>query len=74
MKAIKEKLGLERNDLIALALLLGCDYCPKGVAHIGVVSKIIFWKFVILPNWDHVMTYRAYHSLLLCCSTRGMPD
>ena len=27
--------GLSRDDLVALALLLGCDYCPKGVPGVG---------------------------------------
>lgn len=39
MKAVKEMLGFSRNDLIALGLLLGCDYRPGGVAGVGVVSS-----------------------------------
>ena len=27
--------GLARDDLVALALLLGCDYCPRGVPGVG---------------------------------------
>ena len=27
--------GLTRADLVALSLLLGCDYCPGGVPGIG---------------------------------------
>jgi len=27
--------GLSRDDLVALALLLGCDYCPRGVPGVG---------------------------------------
>lgn len=32
------KLGMNRHNMIALGLLLGCDYAPKGVVGIGVVS------------------------------------
>ena len=35
MTDIRQELGLDREKLIALALLLGCDYCPKGVPGVG---------------------------------------
>ena len=30
-----EQLGLNQDSLIALALLLGCDYVPKGIPGVG---------------------------------------
>ena len=27
--------GLNRKDMVSLALLLGCDYCPQGVPNVG---------------------------------------
>ncbi|NXT85514.1 GEN endonuclease, partial [Zapornia atra] len=35
MPSIKEKLGCDRESLIGLAVLLGCDYLPKGVPGVG---------------------------------------
>ncbi|XP_008493544.2 flap endonuclease GEN homolog 1 [Calypte anna] len=35
MSSIKEKLGCNRESLIGLAVLLGCDYLPKGVPGVG---------------------------------------
>ncbi|NXR48931.1 GEN endonuclease, partial [Hippolais icterina] len=35
MSSIKEKLGCGRESLIGLAVLLGCDYLPKGVPGVG---------------------------------------
>uniref|UniRef100_A0A8C8RP05 GEN1 Holliday junction 5' flap endonuclease n=1 Tax=Pelusios castaneus TaxID=367368 RepID=A0A8C8RP05_9SAUR len=35
MSSIKEKLGCDREFLIGLAILLGCDYLPKGVPGVG---------------------------------------
>ncbi|XP_020639897.3 flap endonuclease GEN homolog 1 [Pogona vitticeps] len=35
MTAVEEKLGCSRESLIGLAVLLGCDYLPKGVPGIG---------------------------------------
>ncbi|XP_018009040.1 flap endonuclease GEN homolog 1, partial [Hyalella azteca] len=37
---IHHKLHLDRNALIALSLLLGCDYLPAGVSGVGVASAI----------------------------------
>ncbi len=27
--------GIGRRDMVGLALLLGCDYCPQGVLGVG---------------------------------------
>ncbi|NWU52356.1 GEN endonuclease, partial [Dromas ardeola] len=35
MCSIKEKLGCDRESLIGLGILLGCDYLPKGVPGVG---------------------------------------
>uniref|UniRef100_A0A8C5T4H9 Flap endonuclease GEN homolog 1 n=1 Tax=Malurus cyaneus samueli TaxID=2593467 RepID=A0A8C5T4H9_9PASS len=35
MSSIKEKIGCDRESLIGLAVLLGCDYLPKGVPGVG---------------------------------------
>ncbi|XP_078255413.1 flap endonuclease GEN homolog 1 [Rhinoraja longicauda] len=35
MSAIKSKLGLDRDALVGFAILLGCDYLPKGVPGVG---------------------------------------
>ena len=35
MQAIEDGLALSRRDLVAMALLLGCDYCPEGVVGVG---------------------------------------
>ncbi|XP_021247220.1 flap endonuclease GEN homolog 1 isoform X2 [Numida meleagris] len=35
MSSIKEKLGCDRESLIGLAVLLGCDYLPKGIPGVG---------------------------------------
>ena len=34
--------GLNRRNLVALALLLGCDYLPQGVAGVGREMAIKF--------------------------------
>ncbi|XP_043843346.1 flap endonuclease GEN homolog 1 [Dromiciops gliroides] len=35
MSSIERELGLDRDSLIGLAVLLGCDYLPKGVPGVG---------------------------------------
>ncbi|XP_076861582.1 flap endonuclease GEN homolog 1 [Brachyhypopomus gauderio] len=35
MSRVEEELQLERETLVGVALLLGCDYLPKGVAGVG---------------------------------------
>ncbi|XP_006880786.1 PREDICTED: flap endonuclease GEN homolog 1 [Elephantulus edwardii] len=35
VSSIKSKLGLDRDALVGLAILLGCDYLPKGVPGVG---------------------------------------
>ena len=42
MVDIESKLQLHRNHLISLALLIGCDYCPKGVPGIGKTQAVKF--------------------------------
>ena len=46
VSSIKEKLGCDRESLIGLAVLLGCDYLPK-------VSSINFFlldTYIVLKN------------------------
>lgn len=38
MSDIEKKLGLDRGGLVALGLLIGCDFVPKGVPGIGVAN------------------------------------
>ena len=40
MSDIEEELGMDREGLVALGLLLGCDYVPKGVPGIGYANAI----------------------------------
>lgn len=44
MSSIKEKLGCDRESLIGLAVLLGCDYLPK-------VSNIIIFYLLLTLSW-----------------------
>lgn len=40
MTDVESSLSLYRNHLIALALLIGCDYCPKGVPGVGKTQAV----------------------------------
>ena len=42
MTEITQKLGLKRPDLVAMALLLGCDYDPEGAHGVGKAKVIKF--------------------------------
>lgn len=42
MSSIKEKLGCDRESLIGLAVLLGCDYLPK----VGNIIIIFFIRYL----------------------------
>ena len=39
---VESELGLTRRDLVSLALLVGCDYCPKGVPGVGRAAALKF--------------------------------
>ena len=53
MDDIKEQLHLDRERLVALAVLLGCDYLPKGVPSVGRDLAMKF--FSSLPAADSVL-------------------
>ena len=40
MSDIHTELGIDRDGLVALALLLGCDYIPKGVPGVGPANAV----------------------------------
>ncbi len=42
---IWDEISLDREKLIVLGILIGCDYCPKGVSGVG---REIAMKFVNL--------------------------
>ena len=48
---IEKDLKLDRNRLVAMAILLGCDFCPAGVAGIG--KESILQLFEMWPSmWN----------------------
>lgn len=44
MSRMESELGLSRSALVALALLLGCDYCPRGVPGVGRESALKLFR------------------------------
>ncbi|XP_061178146.1 flap endonuclease GEN homolog 1-like [Saccostrea echinata] len=50
MTDVEERLGLTREKLIAMALLLGCDYLPKGVPGVGVERVVKLMNSLTTPN------------------------
>ena len=46
MADIESQLGINRESLVALALLLGCDYCPKGVPGVGRETATKFVQYM----------------------------
>nr|KAG5694162.1 hypothetical protein BaRGS_001489 [Batillaria attramentaria] len=49
MEDIQSQLGLTRERLVALALLLGCDYYPAGVPGVGEA-----WALKLLTSLNKV--------------------
>ena len=63
MHDIKEQLHLDRERLVALAVLLGCDYLPKGVPSVG---RDLAMKFMSsLPVMDSVL--ERYAQIMFNC-------
>ncbi|ESO97815.1 hypothetical protein LOTGIDRAFT_104209, partial [Lottia gigantea] len=44
MSDIQTELGINRQSLVGLSLLLGCDYVPGGVAGVGVANAVKLLK------------------------------
>jgi len=71
MHDITEQLHLDRERLVALAVLLGCDYLPKGVPSIG---RDLAMKFLSsLPTTESVLERCVQHTfsslvLLFACA------
>ena len=41
---IENNVGLTRDNLVGLSLLLGCDFCPRGVPGVGniMAMKLVY--------------------------------
>jgi len=37
---IESKLGITRDGLVALGLMVGCDFVPKGVPGVGIANAV----------------------------------
>lgn len=66
MDYIQEKLCLSRSCLIAMSLMMGCDYYQKGIPGVGVVTALeIVSEFYIMQQ-DHPQVildrFKAYAS------------
>ncbi|XP_053141301.1 flap endonuclease GEN homolog 1 [Hemicordylus capensis] len=57
ISAIEETLGCSRESLIGLAILLGCDYLPKGVPGVGKEQALKLIRTLrgesLLQRFDH---------------------
>ncbi|XP_040286906.1 flap endonuclease GEN homolog 1 [Bufo bufo] len=52
VSAINARLGLDRESLVGLAILLGCDYVPKGLPGVG---RELAMKFIKSLNGEGVL-------------------
>ncbi|XP_056420224.1 flap endonuclease GEN homolog 1 isoform X2 [Hyla sarda] len=52
VSAIKDRLGLNRESLVGLAVLLGCDYIPKGLPGVG---RHLAVKFIESLNGESIL-------------------
>ena len=66
MLDINERLHLDRERLVALAVLLGCDYLPRGVPSVGRDLAMKF--FSSLPAVDSVLE-RCAQNPFTCSDT-----
>ncbi|XP_075122907.1 flap endonuclease GEN homolog 1 [Leptodactylus fuscus] len=49
---IRDRLGLDRESLVGLAILLGCDYIPKGLPGVG---RELAMKFIKSLNGESIL-------------------
>ncbi|XP_069830196.1 flap endonuclease GEN homolog 1 isoform X2 [Dendropsophus ebraccatus] len=52
VSAIKDRLGLDRESLVGLAVILGCDYIPKGLPGVG---REVAMKFIRSLNGENIL-------------------
>lgn len=52
MDDVETTLGLDRESLVGLAVLLGCDYLPKGIAGVG---REMAMRFISCLNGDSML-------------------
>ncbi|KAG9494621.1 hypothetical protein GDO78_002125 [Eleutherodactylus coqui] len=52
VSAIKDRLGLDRESLVGLAIFLGCDYIPKGLPGVG---RELAMKFIKSLNGESIL-------------------
>ncbi|XP_027629215.1 flap endonuclease GEN homolog 1 [Tupaia chinensis] len=84
MSCIKDKLGLDRDALVGLAILLGCDYLPKGVPGVGkeqalkliqilkgqsLLQRFEQWK----ENSSYSIPQKSSEKLISLCLHKGSP-
>ena len=64
MEDITQHLKLDRDRLIGLAILLGCDYLPKGIAGIGREQAM---KLIAALDDKHSLLKRYRHECFSYC-------
>jgi len=60
MHDINEQLHLDRERLVGLAVLLGCDYLPRGVPSVG--RELAMKFFSSLSDGDSVLKRYAQNT------------
>lgn len=65
--SIKNELGLDREALVGLAVLLGCDYLPKGVPGVGKEKAL---KLIRILKGQSLLQRFTQWSEKPCCSNQ----
>uniref|UniRef100_A0A915Q0U7 XPG-I domain-containing protein n=1 Tax=Setaria digitata TaxID=48799 RepID=A0A915Q0U7_9BILA len=65
MDYLDETLCLSRSCLIAMTIMIGCDYAQKGIPGVGLVTALEIVSEFYLMKHDHPQYFRSYTTEML---------
>ena len=54
LEKVDKSLKLDRNRLIVMAILLGCDFCPSGVPGVGKETVLQLFEGILYHKDDNI--------------------